>query len=226
MSDGLSGKPRVAVIATGVANLASMLAALERAGAEAFATRDPELVAASPYALLPGVGAFGPAAETLRASGVDRALRARWRARLPTLGVCLGMQLFFEGSEESPGTPGLAIVPGIFRGFAGGLPLPQLGWNRVTHSIGRGGASPAGCGSVLADGWAYFANSYRLASPPPGCVAYRAEYGEGFVAGLEAGRSARGGPVLALCQFHPELSGSWGLALLRRWLGLEAGGAP
>jgi len=217
-----SEPPRVAVIATGVANLASMLAALARAGAAAFASRDPEAVADAQFAVLPGVGAFGPAAASLRAGGLDASLRERWRAGAPTMGVCLGMQLFFEGSEESPGEKGLGLLPGTIGRFAGGLPLPQLGWNRITPDLPEAGDP------LVAGGWAYFANSYRLSDPPPSCIAHRASYGETFVAALEAGFSvsAAGRPALLLCQFHPELSGGWGQGILARWLGTGQGAAP
>ena len=132
------------------------------------------------------------------------------------MGVCVGMQVFFEGSEESPGVAGMGIAPGLLRRFPGDLPVPQLGWNRVR---------PAERGAV-GEGWAYFANSYRLSEAPTGFATSWAEYGEPFVAALErplAGgedprpRAAR--PSLLLCQFHPELSGPWGLGLIRAWLG-------
>lgn len=211
-------RPKVAVAATGVANLASVLAALGRAGADCSPTTDADALADADFAVLPGVGAFGEAASALRGRGLDRALLERWKRGAPTLGVCLGMQLFFEGSEESPGVAGLAILPGTIRRFASGLPLPQLGWNRVEAAPGlradRG---------ILREGWAYFANTYRLDSQPDACGAWFSDYGERFVAAVEAGEARGGGPSLLLCQFHPELSGRWGLGLLKRWLGAVEG---
>ncbi len=199
---------RVAFAATGVANLASIMAAFRRAGAEPYLSPDPVDLAGAAFAVVPGVGSFGSAMEALIESGMDEAIRDRITRGLPTLGVCAGMQVFFDASEESPRAPGLGIVPGELRRFPSSLPVPQLGWNRVaprSDSTGRG---------LVREGWAYFANSYRLAEPPPGFAASTAEYGEGFVAAAER-------PGLLLCQFHPELSGPWGLGLIGRWL--EAG---
>jgi imidazole glycerol phosphate synthase glutamine amidotransferase subunit len=208
--------PRVAFAATGVANLASIMAAFRRAGAEPFLAADPAELSSAAFAVLPGVGSFGSAMSALSAAGMDAAIRDRITREKPTMGVCAGMQLFFEGSEESPGVAGMAIVPGFFKRFPADLPVPQLGWNRVR---------PQGGGAVR-EGWAYFANSYRLSESPEGYAASWADYGESFVAALERPRidpvvpgRAAGGPSLLLCQFHPELSGPWGLALIERWLG-------
>ena len=189
------------VVPTGVANLASILALCERLGRcprLAAAARDVEVAS---HVILPGVGAFGAAMETLEAKGFAGALRARIAAGRPTLAVCVGMQVLLEGSEESPGARGLGIVPGRARCLRG-RPLPQLGWNRV--------AAPEGAG-LLDHGWAYFAHSYALDRPPPGWHSATVEYGGRFVAAIERGR------CLAT-QFHPELSSAWGRALVERWL--------
>ena len=217
-------RPRVAVAATGVANLASVLAVLARAGAEASPTSDPDALADADLAFLPGVGAFGPAMERLRSSGLDRALALRWERGAPTVGACLGMQLFFEASEESPGVRGLGLLPGKVRRLGADLPLPQLGWNRVgpADSYALGDRSRPGF-AALEPGWAYFANSYVAPAAPEGCRAFYADYGGPFVAALEAG-GERGRPSLVLCQFHPELSGRWGLELVTRFLALAKGG--
>jgi imidazoleglycerol phosphate synthase glutamine amidotransferase subunit HisH len=119
------------------------------------------------------------------------------------------MQLFFEGSEESPGVAGMGILPGRFRRFPKELPVPQLGWNRVL---------PSAPGAFVKAGWAYFANSYRLSEGPADLSVSWSEYGETFVAALES-PSPEGRPSsLLLCQFHPELSGPWGLELIGAWL--------
>jgi imidazole glycerol-phosphate synthase subunit HisH len=197
----------VVIAATGLANLASICSAFRRAGAEPVVSTDPGLVATAGHLVLPGVGSFGKAMGALRSAGLCKALCDRVNDGLPTLGICLGMQLFFEGSEEAPGTAGLGIVPGALGRFAASLPVPQLGWNRVT---------PPGPESAVEEGWAYFANSYRLVEKPRGFISSLADYGGPFVAAIEGGRG------LLLCQFHPELSGAWGLALLKRWLGADA----
>lgn len=227
----------VALAPTGVANLASVLAALRRAGAAPFAASSPGELAAAPFALVPGVGSFGSAIGTLRASGMDEAIRDRITRKAPTMGICAGMQVFFESSEESPGVAGLGAVPGRFGRFPSSVPVPQLGWNRVfpqggktaEQSSARTERSQGGKTGVVRPGWAYFANSYRILEAPALFIASRAEYGDDFVAALESeSRSAGGrGPALLLCQFHPELSGPWGLGIYERWLGTggEDGGS-
>jgi len=223
-------KVPVSFAATGVANLASIMAAFRRAGAEPSLAAAPEELAAADFAVVPGVGSFGSAMSALKASGMDEAIKDRITRSRPTMGVCAGMQVFFEGSEESPGVAGLGIAPGSFRRFPSDLPVPQLGWNRVSpgdarssaHERSSAGDKPEG---LVRRGWAYFANSYRLAEAPPGFKAYWAEYGEPFVAALELEGQGR---RLLLCQFHPELSGPWGLGIIRAWLGVspEPNGDP
>ncbi len=208
----------VALAPTGVANLASVLAALRRAGAAPFIAADPDELACSPFALVPGVGSFGSAMDTLRSSGMDEAIKNRITRRAPTMGICAGMQVFFESSEESPGAAGLAVVPGRFGRFPSSVPVPQLGWNRVTPD------SKGSSEGMIRPGWAYFANSYRILDAPEGFLASRAVYGDEFIAALESEirSSSGGGPALLLCQFHPELSGPWGLGLYKRWLGVDS----
>jgi imidazole glycerol-phosphate synthase subunit HisH len=202
--------PTVTVVLTGVANTASVLAAWRRLGALPVVTEDPEAVGRADLVELPGVGSFGAAMERLRATGLGDAVARRIRAGRPTLAICVGLQVLCEASEESPGVAGLGLVPGTVRRFGGAVRVPQFGWNRV--------AAP-GAGPVR-DGFAYYANSYRLADPPRGWDCAMTEHGGPFVAALSRG------DVLA-CQFHPELSGAFGLSLLARWAGLPgAGGAP
>lgn len=193
----------VLVVRTGTANLASVLAGLTRAGGRPTLTDDPDAVRRADRVMLPGVGAFGAAMAELSARGLDAALRERITAGRPTMGICLGMQLFAEESEETPGVRGLGVVPGVVRRFQDmAVRIPQLGWNEVNPQTG--------C-RLLEAGYAYFANSYRLARIPDGWQGALTTHGESFVAAFERG------PVLA-CQFHPELSGTWGRALLSRWL--------
>lgn len=193
----------VLVVRTGVANLASVLSGLRKAGAEPHVSDDPAAVRAAGAVVLPGVGAFAAGMESLAARGLDAAITERVREGRPLLAVCLGLQLLLEASEEGPGVRGLGVVPGEARRFheAAGVRVPQLGWNRVVPQ--------PGC-ALLRDGHAYFANSYRLSEPPPGFACAISQHGGPFVAAFERG------PVLA-CQFHPELSGAWGIDLLRRW---------
>jgi len=208
----------VVIVDTGRSNAASLAAALERAGANPMMTTDPAAVRAARYAVLPGVGAFGAVMDRLRAMGVVEALKTRVESGLPTLGACLGMQLFFDSSDESPGASGIGAIPGAITAYGPGVRSPQFGWNRL---------SPPGAGAMLARAQgseppcAYFANSYKLDAAPAGWKTAIAYYGAPFVAAIERG------PVL-LCQFHPELSGAWGQALLERWLsaGFALASAP
>jgi imidazole glycerol phosphate synthase glutamine amidotransferase subunit len=148
--------------------------------------------------------------EGLEADGRAARLRERVRARRPLLAVCLGLQLLCEGSEESPGVPGVGAVPGRATRFPRGVRVPQLGWNLVQAGPGPG---------LVENGHFYFANSYRLDRAPAGWRAATSDHGGRFVAAFEDG------PVLA-CQFHPELSGGAGLGLLGRWIdaALRSGG--
>jgi imidazole glycerol phosphate synthase glutamine amidotransferase subunit len=199
----------VAVVRTGTANLASVLAGLERAGAAPRLTGDAAEVREAAALVLPGVGAFGAAMAEIERAGLTEPLRARLRARLPTLAICLGLQLLCRTSDESPGVEGLGIVEVPARRFPDSARVPQIGWNLVEPE--------PGC-ALLERGHAYFANSFRLEQAPSGWLAARSEYAGPFVAAIERG------PVLA-CQFHPELSGRWGLALIERWLRLASAGA-
>ncbi|MCC6671113.1 MAG: imidazole glycerol phosphate synthase subunit HisH [Planctomycetes bacterium] len=192
----------VHVVQTGVANLASVEAALARAGARALPTLDPAEVRDSARVLLPGVGAFGQAMAALRAHGLDQALRGRIAADRPTLAICLGLQLLAEASEESPGVSGLGVVPGTVRRLPDGVRVPQLGWNTIE-------AMPE-C-TWLRSGCVCFANSFALREPPHGWRCAMATHGVRFVAGLERG-------AIVACQFHPELSGRVGHELLCRFV--------
>ena len=153
--------------------------------------------------MLPGVGAFGAAMVRLAEHGLDAALKERIAADRPTICICVGHQLLFESSEESPGLRGLGIVPGAVGRFTGDVRIPQFGWNHVHAG--------EGC-NMLESGYAYFANSFRAVEAPGWRIAH-AEHGGRFIAAMERGK------VIG-CQFHPELSGAYGAALLSRFLEL------
>jgi imidazole glycerol phosphate synthase glutamine amidotransferase subunit len=198
---------KAAIIDTGCANLPSVEAALRRAGLEPVLADSVASVLESPYVVLPGVGAFGPAVEQLRRQNLESAIWERVVQDQPTLAICVGLQMLGAGSEESPGVPGLGILPCRAARFDAGVRIPHMGWNRVT-------------GEHFGEGYAYFANSYRIdeiqgaALETLGWRVAWTGHGGRFVAAV-----ARGS-VLA-CQFHPELSGTWGADLLRSWVARE-----
>ncbi|MDE0239327.1 MAG: imidazole glycerol phosphate synthase subunit HisH [bacterium] len=194
--------PDIVVCRTGTANLASVLAALRRAGGLPRTGRSPDEIRAATHVVLPGVGTFGAAMDTLREAGTADALRQHIDSGKPLLAICVGFQLLCRSSEESPGATGLGLIDDGVARFPEGVRVPQFGWNSL--------APGSGCRTLVA-GHAYFANSYRLESVPRGWCAAMADHGGPFVAALER-------DALVACQFHPELSGCWGEALIRRWL--------
>ncbi|MBI1825062.1 MAG: imidazole glycerol phosphate synthase subunit HisH [Planctomycetes bacterium] len=197
----MAGKT-VAVLRTGVANVASVLAGLRRAGADACLVDDARSVEEADQLVLPGVGSFEAAMTQLRSRGLVEPLAQRVCADRSTLGICLGMQLLGSGSEESPNVAGLGVFPERATRFDSCVRVPQLGWNFLSID--------SAC-RLIQPGCAYFANSYRFTEAPVGWRAAWSDHGGRFVAALERGS------ILA-CQFHPELSGAWGVALLRRWV--------
>lgn len=192
----------MAIVSTGTANVASVRAAMRRLGVEPVDVTHGQEVADASRVLVPGVGSFGAAMGALEQRGLRQALAERIDDGRPTLAVCVGMQLLGVSSTESPGVVGLGAVSEPVHRFTETVRVPQLGWNQVT---------PGPRSRYLEPGWAYFANSYRFEAMPEGWVCSTASYGGDFVAAMERGA------VLAL-QFHPELSGEWGSALLARWL--------
>ena len=156
--------------------------------------------------LLPGVGAFGDAMEALKNRGLVTPVLDALASGRPFLGICLGLQLLFEDSEESPGVPGLGYFKGKIRRFdaGSGLRIPQIGWNDISVRQPDSVFAPAD-GKHL-----YFVHSFYLEAEEPEIVAATAVYGREFHAAVQRG------PVAA-CQFHPEKSGAAGLEILKRW---------
>ena len=197
----------VAIVDSGVANLASVRSALAALCVDGVVTREPDVVRAATHVVLPGVGRFEAGIESLRARALDRAVLDVREAGTPLLAICLGMQMLGEGSDESPGIPGLGIFPGQFTRLPSSVRVPHLGWNRVN----------ADASSTLPCGMAAFANSYCLTEAPAGWSAAWTTHGLRFVSALSRGRTLA-------CQFHPELSGEFGMELLRAWLAGEEPG--
>ena len=191
----------VAIVDSGVANLAAVESALTALGVEYSITEDPKAVLEASHAVLPGVGRFSAGLETLCRHGLDEAVREVHERGTPLLAVCLGMQMLGAGSDESPDTPGLGIVSGRFQRLPDSVRVPHLGWNQVSADEGSG----------LPSGTAAFANSFYLPEAPSGWDAAWTTHGTTFVSMLARGRTLA-------CQFHPELSGPFGMGLIRDWL--------
>lgn len=198
----MSSKTPVAVVRTGTANLASVLAGLRRAGSEPYLTDLADDILSAPRLILPGVGAFAAAMEALREKKLVEPLVQRLQQDKPTMTICLGLQLLAKSSEESPGESGFGLIDADVKRFPATVRVPQLGWNKIT---------PVGECKLLREGYVYFANSYRLEQVPEGWSGAVSDHAGPFVGALEKGN-------LLACQFHPELSGEFGASLLERWV--------
>lgn len=200
----------IAVIDYGAGNLRSAVRALQHVGADLVVTDEAAAIVAADAVVLPGVGATRDTMQELERRGLIGAIREVVAARRPFLGICVGMQVLAEESEEFGRHPCLGIVPGCVRKLpetAG--KVPQIGWNQVqfaapTHPVLAG----------IPDGTDfYFVHSYYVDIPDPALVIGRTEYGVAFPAMLASG-------TLVATQFHPEKSGRWGLALLQNFVRL------
>jgi imidazole glycerol-phosphate synthase subunit HisH len=202
----VSDRPVVAVLDYGIGNLRSAEKALQHCGADASLTSDAAFVAGADAVVLPGVGAFGACMDALRRAGLEKVARDAAGSGRPFLGICVGMQMLFDGSEEDPHAVGLGIIPGMVRWLPTELPRPQMQWNRLLFTeqhrhdpvFARLGAEP----------WAYFVHSLHGVPDDPATVAATVDYG------ITVNAAFRHGNVFAT-QFHPEKSGADGLALLR-----------
>ncbi|MCH8245409.1 MAG: imidazole glycerol phosphate synthase subunit HisF [Bacteroidetes bacterium] len=192
----------VAIVDSGVANLASVENAFRTIGVNTERAYTPGDLEKASHLVLPGVGSFEAGMARIRELGLEQTITALASTGKPLLAICLGMQLLSDSSDESPGIRGLGVIRGRCRRLPDSVRVPQLGWNLVK-------ASPS-C-AVIRTGMAAYANSYALFSAPPGWNEATTEYGSRFIAALERDR------ILA-CQFHPELSGDFGLDLIRDWL--------
>jgi glutamine amidotransferase len=209
----MNARPRLAIVDTGSGNLRSVEKALTVAGADAQVTSDPDAVFRADKVVVPGQGAFGACVAGLSrdGGGLREAVVAAIRGGKPYLGLCLGLQILFEESEEDPACRGLGVLPGRVVRFQVPAPLkiPHMGWN----DCHRG---PAAAGAAALEGTPegtsfYFVHSYYAAPANPGDVALEAEHGVRFCAAVARDN------VFA-CQFHPEKSQTAGLSLLARFV--------
>ncbi|MCU1428743.1 MAG: hisH [Actinomycetia bacterium] len=207
-------KARIAVLDYGIGNLRSAEKALCHVGADAVLTADPDVVRDALGVVLPGVGAFGACMRALRDSGLEPVARAAATDGRPFLGVCIGMQMLFDGSDEDPGVAGLGLVPGRVTRLPSTVRLPQIGWNTIERAHA----------SRLFDGlddpaWLYFVHSYAAEPRDSSVVAAWCDYGRKFAAAIEM-------DSVWATQFHPEKSGDTGLQLLRNFVAACSATAP
>ena len=205
----------IAIIDYDAGNIKSVEKALAYLGEEVRITRDREEILASDGVILPGVGAFGDAMEKLHTYGLVDVIREVVRRQIPFLGICLGLQLLFEKSEESPGVEGLGILKGeILRiPAAEGLKIPHMGWNNIRFP--NKGRLFAG---VPEDAYVYFVHSYYLKAADEQIVKATTQYSTTIHASVESGNTFA-------CQFHPEKSGMVGLSILKNFAKLQGGNA-
>ncbi|CAN5416639.1 imidazole glycerol phosphate synthase subunit HisH [soil metagenome] len=207
----MSDAPLVAVLDYGIGNLRSAQKALEKVGADARLTSDPGLVADAAGVVLPGVGAFGRCMAALEQAGLTEIARSAAGAAAagegrPFLGVCVGMQMLFDGSDESPGTSGLGVIGGQIRLIPAGVKRPQMQWNVLDWAkptpLAEGQPDPS---------WVYFVHSYAAVVAEPTDVAATCDYGSPVTAAVQREQ-------LWATQFHPEKSASNGLRLLEAFV--------
>lgn len=199
----------IAILDYDAGNTHSVENALIHLGASVELTRDISVIRKASGVILPGVGAFGDAMERLKEYNLISPIKEIVDAKKPFLGICLGLQLLFEQSEESPGVQGLGILPGSIVRFPDKpLKVPHIGWNSLSFSKN----SPLFEG-IEEESFVYFVHSYYLKAQDPSIVTARSEYGVSFDASVQSEN------VFA-CQFHPEKSGRIGLKMLSNFLRL------
>jgi imidazole glycerol-phosphate synthase subunit HisH len=201
---------KVAVVDHGMGNLRSVARALEAAGAGVQITADPPAIDAADALCVPGQGIFGRCIANLRAAGLDSLVETWVASQRPFLGICIGMQILFDSSEEgaaagNPAVPGLGILAGRVTRLPSAVRVPHIGWNTLSS---RG---------WLNDEYVYFDHSYAVHPADAAAVEAWCEYGERFAAVVRAGS-------LCATLFHPEKSGASGIRFLREWIGDAAAG--
>jgi glutamine amidotransferase len=202
----VTGSRSLYIVDYGAGNLRSVQKAFEHVGVEAQIGADPRAIEEAAGLVLPGVGAFGAAMAQLESKGLAEPLRLRIEAGVPFLGVCLGMQVLFEASEEDPGVAGLGVVRGDVRALPPTVKVPHIGWNQAEVCL---------CSDLFddipGDSAFYFVHSYAVVPRSPGDVLTMTDYdGVTFVSAIEVGS------VVGV-QFHPEKSSTLGLLFYRNF---------
>jgi len=187
-------------------NLRSVQKGLEAVGADVAITSDPDVLRGSQAIVLPGQGSFGTTMERLDESGVSDAIRDAVSAGKPYLGLCVGLQVLFESSEEAPGVRGLGLLRGKVVRFKPGMKVPHMGWNQLEFH-----QRPPIFRDVPEGAYVYFVHSYHVVPDDPAVIATTTDYGTRFVSSVHAGN-------VCATQFHPEKSQDVGLAILRAFV--------
>ncbi len=200
----------IVVLDYGIGNLASAHRALVHLGANARLVRRPEDAQGAIGVVLPGVGAFGRSAEALASSGLIEVARAAVGSGVAFLGICVGLPLLFEGSEESPGIDGMGVLAGVVRRLPPGTKSPQIQWNVLRPVRGRPARMVSG---LPEDPWMYFVHSYAPEVGP--ATVATCDYGGEITAAIEQGH-------VWGTQFHPEKSGTLGLGVLANFVEFAA----
>lgn len=201
-------RPMIAVIDYGMGNLRSVAKALEVSGARVQVTDSPLRVRSASGVVLPGVGAFGQASQRLHRSGLMKTVESVLAKGTPFLGICLGLQLLFDRSEESPGISGIGFFRGVVRRFrTKALKVPHMGWNTLSSGPQR----PAALRGTGSGDYFYFVHSFYPDPLDVTVIAATTDYGERFCSAAAAGN-------VVATQFHPEKSGKKGLRILSRFM--------
>ncbi|MBQ9517364.1 MAG: imidazole glycerol phosphate synthase subunit HisH [Eubacterium sp.] len=198
----------IAIIDYGAGNLQSVKKALDFLGCESVITSDSAVIDAASHVILPGVGSFGDAMDSIRERGLEDTIKRAANGTKPFLGICLGLQLLFEKSDESPNVEGLGIFSGSITLIPKdkGLKVPHMGWNSLEI------AQPCGIFEGIDSGtYFYFVHSYYLGDADSDVVAATTEYGTTIQCAVQRGK-------VAATQFHPEKSGEAGLRLLKNFI--------
>ncbi len=203
----------IAMIDYDAGNIKSVEKALQLLGEEVILTRDRDVIVNADKVILPGVGAFGDAMDNLKRFQLVSVIEETVEKKIPFLGICLGLQILFEESEESPGAAGLGILKGKIRRIPDqpGMKIPHMGWNSL--HLKNNGRLFAG---IDEDAYVYFVHSYYLCAEDEKIVKATTEYGVTIDASVEQGN------VFA-CQFHPEKSSDVGLSILKNFASLGKG---
>ena len=198
----------VAIIDYGAGNLQSVKKALDYLGCESIITSDKSVIESASHIILPGVGSFGDAMDSIRSRGLEEVIKNAASGEKRFLGICLGLQLLFEESEESPGVKGLGIFKGNIVKIpeSHGLKVPHMGWNSVDIK-----QKSEIFEDIKNDSYFYFVHSYYLKNAEPEIVAGTCEYGVEIQCAVQKGK-------VCATQFHPEKSGETGLKLLKNFV--------